>query len=576
MMKNSFIKLGVFVLLILTAVICCRSSDKEATNQYFYDLNAEMMLRGNAGPKKVREAELRELKKYKNTGEKKYLLSSKYAEMFYYKDQLRLVYELLKLNDEEYNFITINCNLHIAFQFEHSSPKLAMQFLDDAIRLDERDGKRYALPHLYHLKGRLYYNQKKYAQALIYFEKSLKVTSNKPEDQIYVSSMHNNFGMCYDKMGKLELAVKEVNTAISILDAKGKLTPDEQSFMSLLKGTAGLYYYELKDYKMAESLLLEEYEFYKGKPKVYHQAIVNTDRLFQLYSDTGQTEKMKGIVDYTDELEKKTESTQDKILINEIAQSYYLKINNTESVKALCKKLMQLHEKSEEESVQNLANVSDMLNNYIVKSINQKYEHKLYDHRLKNQILLGTVLAVLLIFSTVIYTIKKINRKEKMLAQKENIILEKTKKILEQNIRLQENKITNLHLNLNLKMETEKAFLEHVKKAKKSKNTDIEQTLTDLFFQVNNLIQIDKKNFDLISESSLENRQLVEKLSSGFPALTKQELKFCVYYKLELTSKEISLLENVTEGSARVYKTKIKAKMNLGKDVDLNEFLKSI
>lgn len=580
-MKNNFIKLGIFVLLLLAAVICCRSSDREETNQYFYNFEKEMMIRGDKGSEQVREAEIRELEKYKKTGEKKYLLSSKFAKMFYYKhelekDQLQLVYELIKLNDEEYDYITIICNQNIAFQFEHNSPKLSMQFLNDAIRIDEKDGKRYMLPHLYHLKGRLYYNQRKYTEAIAYFQKSLKVTGNQPEDQVYISSMHNNIGMCYDKMGNLGLAINEGNMAIRILEAKKNLTEKELAFMSLIKGTTGYYYYKQKDYTTAENLLLYEYTYYKDKPELFPQTITNTERLFQLYSETQQPGKMKEIVDYVFTLEKKAKKTTDQILINEIAQSYYLKINDAESVKALCKKLMQLHEKSEEESVQNLANAFDLLNNYIVKNINQKYQHKLEDHRLKNQILLGSVLFVLLIFGAVVYTIKKINRKEKMLAQKEKIILEKTKKILEQNIWLQEDKITSLHLNLNLKMETEKAFLEHVKKVKRAKNIDIEQTLTDLFFQVNNLIQIDKKNFDVISESSLENRQFAEKLSSKFPALTKQEIKLCVYYKLELTSKEISLLENVTEGSARVYKTKIKAKMNLGKDVDLNEFLKGI
>ncbi|WP_131707559.1 helix-turn-helix transcriptional regulator [Chryseobacterium angstadtii] len=190
--------------------------------------------------------------------------------------------------------------------------------------------------------------------------------------------------------------------------------------------------------------------------------------------------------------------------------------------------------------------------------------------------MLIAVCVVVFIFGIIICIIKNISKKEKEIVEKEKIILTKNKKILEQDLKRQEEKITNLHLNLNLKIETEKTFLENIRKMKKSKNIDAEQMITDLFLKINNLIQIDKKNYDLINESSLENRQFIQKLSERFPSLTNNELKFCVYYKLELSSKEISLLENITEGSARVYKTKIKTKMDIGKESDLNTYLKNI
>ncbi|KXH85890.1 helix-turn-helix transcriptional regulator [Chryseobacterium kwangjuense] len=62
-------------------------------------------------------------------------------------------------------------------------------------------------------------------------------------------------------------------------------------------------------------------------------------------------------------------------------------------------------------------------------------------------------------------------------------------------------------------------------------------------------------------------------MPAKFPFLTTQEKKFCVYYKLNLSSKEISLLEGVTEGTVRVYKTRIKNKMGI--DNDLFTFLNS-
>lgn len=167
-------------------------------------------------------------------------------------------------------------------------------------------------------------------------------------------------------------------------------------------------------------------------------------------------------------------------------------------------------------------------------------------------------------------------KKKDELLEKEKIILERSKEILEKDLQLQKEKVKNLHLNLNLRTETKKAFLENLKKIKKTKNIEPEEVIKDLQFKINNLIQLDKKNNELINESSLENKLFMDKLSENFPILTHQELKLCVYFKLNLSGKEISLLERFTVGSIRVYKAKIKSKIGLSKEENLNDFLNTI
>lgn len=167
-------------------------------------------------------------------------------------------------------------------------------------------------------------------------------------------------------------------------------------------------------------------------------------------------------------------------------------------------------------------------------------------------------------------------KKKDELLEKEKIILETSKEILEKDLQLQKEKVKNLHLNLNLRTETQKAFLENLKKIKKTKNIEPEEILRDLQFKINNLIQLDNKDNELINESSLENKLFMDKLSENFPILSHQELKLCVYFKLNLSGKEIAILEKFTVGSIRVYKAKIKSKMGLSKEENLNDFLNTI
>lgn len=117
--------------------------------------------------------------------------------------------------------------------------------------------------------------------------------------------------------------------------------------------------------------------------------------------------------------------------------------------------------------------------------------------------------------------------------------------------------------------------MENLRKIKKAKDIDTEQMLRDLMFKLNNLMQIDKRNNDLINESSTENRLFLEKLAAKYPDLTKKELGLCTYFRMKLSSKEISSLEDTTTGTVRVYKTKIKNKLGLGREEDLTAFLNS-
>ncbi|SHE64596.1 tetratricopeptide repeat protein [Chryseobacterium sp. OV279] len=585
-MENKVINI-LIVLVFSVIFVSCQSSKKEEVNGYFRHINEEVS-KLIYQKEKIKELKAREQKKYESTGERKYQISSKYIELFYdFNDtedkndefglsQIPIVYELLILNNNEYDYITIACNFNLAHQFEHKSPKLSMQFLDEAIKLDEKSGKKYYLPHLYHLKGRLFFNDKKYTQAMIYFKRSLQSLSKTRPNLIYISSMHNNFALCYEKMGRMELAVKETTEASRILESAKDLSPNETAFLVSVKGNMGFYYYQMKNYAEAERLLVQEFTFYADKRDRYHELTVNLGNLFKLYNETNQNNKLKEVIDFGSSIEPQLQAISDKILMNEMIQSYYLKKDDPQSVKSLCRKLVLLHDKNEEKSYQKLTYISDILNSFIIRNIDQKNRHRIDDQKLSNSLMLMMVGSLVIIFGITIFIIRNNNKKEKELAMKEKIILIKNKTILEQDLKRQEEKITNLHLNLNLKIETEKTFLENIRKMKKSKNIDAEQIVTDLFLKINNLIQIDKKNYDLISESSMENKQFIQKLSAKFPSLTNNELKFCVYYKLELSSKEISILENITEGSTRVYKTKIKNKMNIGKEADLNTFLKSI
>lgn len=571
-------KIYQFVFFFLLVYSC--NSRREDGNAYLQQLDKEVSA-FYLEPKKINDIYRRELAKYKKSNDDLYLISSVYVQFFadYYKmdgindKHFPRAYELLKINDGRYEYITIASNFYLALQTEYTSPNQSLSFLNEAIRIDEKTGKRYFLPHIYHAKGKWYYTRKDYAKAIYYFQKALE--TYKKSDLLYIASMHNNFGMCYDQMNNMPKAISEARKAIDILGAKPQPTHQEQMFLHYVKGSLGLYLYKIKNYPEAETLLLEELEFCK-KNGEYSMSITTAERLYNLYSETGETEKKSRIISYLSGIEPKLKNVSDIYKSTEIIKNYYANLNDLKNLKYFSKKLDSLHVVTEQKNKENFNKNSDMLTGYMVKSIDYKYNDEISAYKRNIWIVVTVSILLVIIFIQIILSARNKSRREKIIAQNQKIIFEKNRKILESDIKLYEEKVQNLHLNLHLKTETEKAFLENLKNLKKSKNIDAEEVIKDLQFKINNLLQINKKNYDFMDDSSEENKKFMESLARKFPALTRQELKMCVYFKLNLSSKEISMLENIAEGSARVYKTKIKTKLGLDKNENLNTFIKQL
>lgn len=77
------------------------------------------------------------------------------------------------------------------------------------------------------------------------------------------------------------------------------------------------------------------------------------------------------------------------------------------------------------------------------------------------------------------------------------------------------------------------------------------------------------ENFDLVYENYLK------RLSEKFPQLTVSDKKLCAYLKMDLTSKDIAPLLNMSYRSVEMSRYRLRKKMNLDRDVNLADFLQN-
>ncbi|NIF05925.1 tetratricopeptide repeat protein [Chryseobacterium sp. Tr-659] len=568
----------------LFLIISCNHNNKES--DYFFELGKEMNMYVREDPGKMKKIFYRELNKYHKTGNIKYLISSKQVEMAINSNdkqkQILLCYDLLRLNNNRYTYITINCNACLSAYFEKSSPEWALKYINIAIDTSKGTTKQYNLGHLYHFKGRILYNEGRYNDAISLFKKALMIFE-KQDETMYIASMYNNFGLCYEKMNRLKEAITATEKAFKILSAKPNLYNEEKVFLNYIKEGLANYYKKVENFKQAEILFSSELEF-SLRIKNFGMVVRSATALINIYdSIDANPSATEHIIKSLEAIEPELRLNENKIILNTALQNYYLKTNNIQNLKIVSQRLAKLNREGNENYKNEIEANLNFTDKYILKSANQESD---YEKR-KNIFLLLGMLFLIAVFSLILSLLTKMKKKkeevyakekeiltkEKEILTKGKVIYENEKKILEQNILLQKEKINNLHLNLNLKTETEREFLENIKKIKKTKNINIEEVLKNLQLKISNLILIDKKNNDIINESSRENKNFIEKLSKTYPSLSEQELKLCVYFKLNLSAKEISLLEKLSVGSIRVYKTKIKIKMGLGREDNLGGVL---
>ena len=76
-----------------------------------------------------------------------------------------------------------------------------------------------------------------------------------------------------------------------------------------------------------------------------------------------------------------------------------------------------------------------------------------------------------------------------------------------------------------------------------------------------------EENFDLVYENYLK------RLGDMYPELNTSDKKLCAYLKMDLSSKDIAPLLNISVRSIEMNRYRLRKKMNLDREINLGEFL---
>ena len=91
------------------------------------------------------------------------------------------------------------------------------------------------------------------------------------------------------------------------------------------------------------------------------------------------------------------------------------------------------------------------------------------------------------------------------------------------------------------------------------------------------IIRLAKDNSPrLLSKFKISHQDFFEKLAAIQPNLQNSELIFCIYLKLNLTTKEIATYTYVTPKAIQNRKNRIRKKLNISSSVDIYKWFDEI
>ena len=118
---------------------------------------------------------------------------------------------------------------------------------------------------------------------------------------------------------------------------------------------------------------------------------------------------------------------------------------------------------------------------------------------------------------------------------------------------------------------------EELKKIKKRTDEDkVKNRLGILLRKINK--EIDNKQQNQVFETYFDevHEEFFKRLKSEYPQLSPREMRLCAYIRMDLTSKEIAVLLNITERGVEVSRYRLRKKLELPRETNLSTFLSNI
>jgi tetratricopeptide (TPR) repeat protein/DNA-binding CsgD family transcriptional regulator len=492
--------------------------------------------------------------------------------------------------------------LNLGFiNMQHGNYLEAITAYQKALRLQEEQGnlknQARTLDHI----GTLYRRTENPGKAEEYFTKSLEIRK-RIDDKQGISASLNNIAIISNERGDYTSALDYYFQALRISEETGALHWQANQLHNI-----GIVYKNLND---PEKAIL----YFNRAIKIFEETGEKKGLITAYQSLGGIYEKQKEdkrAVEYINKSNKLAQETGMKHAMsdNELALSVISEKNgNLSAALEHFKKYALLRDSILNET--NIKTIHELQTRYETRSkehendlLRKELEIREQATRAKNAFILLLLITVAALIATTVLLVYYLSMKRRSLRQSEDLLqqekalrelAEKNKDIeqemLEERVfaereltRLQTDKLeykTRELSSLTLRMLQKNEILENIvrelKRFRESDNSDPEAIHTEILRIIQSNLDLDHDWEQIKLHFQEVHPGFFSKLESLYPDLTQHDLKLCAYLRLNLSTKEIAQLLNVTIAGINKSRQRIRHKLSIGSEVDLVEFMRKI
>ena len=404
----------------------------------------------------------------------------------------------------------------------------------------------------------VYEDQKKLDSSRVYIEKCIQYVSGL-EDQSLFSKAYVKLAYIYLSQNKYDSAFSKLNIAIDIYKKLNKLTELCEAYDMLTQA-----YISKKDYKNAlinANNLLEVANNSSSLIKVQECHFLISEIYEKLNDDTKALYYYKLGSRLRDSLLNADKLLQISNLEND------LKIEQKEKESSILKL-----ELSKQSTIRNYLIVISVLVILIALGIWNRYNFKK-----KQNIMLEEKNDQLNKANIQIdnYYKEKIQLQEEA-HSKESQIMKLNNEILQNELEMKHKELTALAINLVDKNEYLMKLKEQAESIGKAKPDEVGPLVRMIIRSINVNARGEESWQVFETQFKAIHRGFMEFITAQYPDLIVTELKICTLLKINLSSKEISSLLNLSIRTVEDYRLKIRKKMGLDSEMNLNQYIASL
>lgn len=441
------------------------------------------------------------------------------------------------------------------FYIDVDQQETAMKYLMESLEYYERQKDQKGIARLHHTVGLLYTSLKAYRSAIEPTRVALKIHQQIGDAKLLAAS-YNNIGECFLKIDSLSQSLENLYKALEI---NKEIKDGYQSAIN--ESNIALVWKKQKRFSEALELLKKNEITFK-KLDAFIELAESQIEIGTIYLTLNQHDVALRYFDSAEQVASKIKSTSSLEEIYFKKATIYDKLNLAD--KSLLYKNKGLSVQKSLPNTQSLVNIQNIRSYYEARQ--QKYANERRNKRIKTALAVVSFILVLTIFLFLLrfFKLKKERlRSEEKINNLLQVIGEKNKKLTTNNLKLIEK---------NDQLSTIRTELVKIENYESLDRGEI-KNITNM---VSNSLKSDKnwEEFKIIFEQTHEN--FFSSLRTDFKDISPSEMKLAALLKLGFSTKEICNILNINPNSAKTARWKLRKKLNLNKNDNLQTFLSSM